>query len=243
MDRASLFTDHRTSGLPIRPKYEHFRTIWEHTCDNSPTDFISSSLKWWSSMHGVDTLYSCWVVLFADSQYRSTHFFAWPLHIIRPWRNTKILRVWKLFYSSPLKFSMRTWFCNCPQYLCSFHIVFESRKDVGSPKSTSLLRSFHIGSLFCFFFQPILCHPHTQIRKILFDGVRLDIPNLELSPNRVLTRFSQITFPIIVLPKDDPTDFAQQERLGLPCWTMILAICVVGKTNPNVWTFRFGNFQ
>ena len=23
------------------------------TCDNSPTDFISSSLKWWSSMHGV----------------------------------------------------------------------------------------------------------------------------------------------------------------------------------------------
>ena len=27
-----------------------------HTFDNSPTDFISSSLKWWSSMHGVDTL-------------------------------------------------------------------------------------------------------------------------------------------------------------------------------------------
>ena len=43
--RASLFTDHRTSGLPIRAKYKHFRTIWEHTFDNSPTDFISSSLK------------------------------------------------------------------------------------------------------------------------------------------------------------------------------------------------------
>ena len=56
MDRASLFTDHRISGRPIRAKYKHFRTIWEHTCDNSPTDLNSSSLKWWSSMHGVDTL-------------------------------------------------------------------------------------------------------------------------------------------------------------------------------------------
>ena len=56
MDRASLFTDHRISGLPIRAMFQHFITICEHTCDNSQTDFISSSLKWWSSMHGVDTL-------------------------------------------------------------------------------------------------------------------------------------------------------------------------------------------
>ena len=38
IDRASLFTD-RISGRPIRAKYKHFRTIWEHTCDNSPTRF------------------------------------------------------------------------------------------------------------------------------------------------------------------------------------------------------------
>ena len=56
VDRASLFTAHKISGRPIRAKYKNFRTIWEHTCDNYPTDFISSSLKWWSSMHGVDTL-------------------------------------------------------------------------------------------------------------------------------------------------------------------------------------------
>ena len=56
IDRASLFTDHRTSSLPILAKCQHFRTIWEHTFDNSPTDFISYSLKWWSLMHGVDTL-------------------------------------------------------------------------------------------------------------------------------------------------------------------------------------------
>ena len=36
-----------------------------------------------------------------------------------------------------------------------------------------------------------------------------------------------MAFPTTVLPKDDLTDFAQEERLGLPYWTMILAICVV----------------
>ena len=56
IDRASLFTDHRVSGRPIRAKFQDFRTIWEHTCDNSLKDFISSSLKWWSSMQGEDTL-------------------------------------------------------------------------------------------------------------------------------------------------------------------------------------------
>ena len=56
IDRANLFTDHRISRLPIHAKHKHFRTVWEHTCDNSPTDVISSSLKWWSSMQRVDTL-------------------------------------------------------------------------------------------------------------------------------------------------------------------------------------------
>ena len=34
-------------------------------------------------------------------------------------------------------------------------------------------------------------------------------------------------FPTIVLPKDDRTNSFQEERLGLPYWTMILANCVV----------------
>ena len=76
-------------------------------------------------------------------------------------------------------------------------------------------------------FQPILCHPHTQIRIILFHDVQRDIPNLEFSPNHASIGFSQIAFPIIVLPKGDRTDSAQEEQLGLPYWTMILAICVV----------------
>ena len=46
-------------------------------------------------------------------------------------------------------------------------------------------------------------------------------------PNRVRIELSRVTFPIRVLPEDDRTDFVQEERLGLPCWTMILVICVL----------------
>ena len=67
---------------------------------------------------------------------------------------------------------------------------------------------------------------HTQIRITLFHGVRISIPNWKPSPNRASIGFSQIAFPITVLPKDDRTDFAEEERLGLPYWTMIWAICV-----------------
>ena len=59
-----------------------------------------------------------------------------------------------------------------------------------------------------------------------FHDEQRDIPNLEFSPSHVSIGLSQIAFPIIVLPKDDHTDFVQEEQLGLPYWTMILAICV-----------------
>ena len=55
----------------------------------------------------------------------------------------------------------------------------------------------------------------------------MGILNLEPSPNHAVIGSSQIAFPKIVLPKDDRTDFAKEERLDLPYWTMIQAICVV----------------
>ena len=62
---------------------------------------------------------------------------------------------------------------------------------------------------------------YTEIRITLCDGVRISIPNWKHSPNRALTGFSQIAFPIVVLPEDDHTDSAQEEQLGLRYWTMI----------------------
>ena len=55
----------------------------------------------------------------------------------------------------------------------------------------------------------------------------MNIPNFKLFPNPVQIELSQIAFPIIVLLEDDRTDFVQEERLGLPYWTMISSICVV----------------
>ena len=100
--RASFFRGHERSGLPIRAKYSYFRTICEHTFDNSPTDPISSSLHWWSSIHGVATACNCWVVSFASSQYLSTHFFSMTFHVVGPWQNVcfRVLRIMKMFCTS-----------------------------------------------------------------------------------------------------------------------------------------------
>ena len=80
--------------------------------------------------------------------------------------------------------------------------------------------------MFCFFPANWMSSTYTD-KNNPFDGVRISIHNWKLSPNRIAIGFSQIASPITVLPKDDPTDCAQEERLGLPYWTMILAICVV----------------
>ena len=139
----------------------------------------------------------------------------------------------EVFLFSPLKFAIRTWFCNCPQNLCLFHIVFECIPSIHDPEKMLVLPNRLLCSVIStsdqdsVSFQPILCHPHTQIRIILFDDVQRDIPNLELSPSHASIGSSQIAFSIVVLPKDDHVNFVQEERLGFPYWTMISAICVV----------------
>ena len=55
----------------------------------------------------------------------------------------------------------------------------------------------------------------TQMRITPFHDEQRDIPNLEFSPSHAIMGFSQIPYPIIVLPKDDRTDSAQEERLFL----------------------------
>ena len=132
----------------------------------------------------------------------------------------------EVFQFLPRKFVIQTWLCNCPQYPCLFHIVFGSPRKHDPGKMLVLPNQLLYEVLStpdqCFVsFQPILCHPLTKIRINLLHGVRISIPNWKPSPNRTSIGFSQIAFPITVLPKDDRTDFAQEERLDLPCWTMI----------------------
>ena len=199
MDRASLFTDHRISGLPKRTKYKHFRTIWEHVLNNSPTDFVSSSLKWWSSMHGADTLRSCCVVLLAKSQYRSTHFLVWhDLPYSKTTKRIDFFRAWKFFS------------CSCGIFGIKLGSVFVNNifayftMSLSTSQENIYLRNMLVLSnrLLCWVLstsdqdfvssQPIWCDPHTQIRTYLFHGVRISIPIWKPSPNRAAKGFSQI---------------------------------------------------
>ena len=131
------------------------------------------------------------------------------------------------------KFWIQTWFCYCQQYLAystlslSASQVFMIEDDVGSPKSTSLLSSFHIGSIFWFFPANLMSSTYTDKNNPFFTVYEKAFPIGNLSPNVFQQGFLKIAFPMIVLPKDDHTAFVQEERLGLPYWTMILAICVV----------------
>ena len=136
-----------------------------------------------------------------------------------------------VFLFSPRKLSIRTWFCNCPQYLCLFGIVVECITTKHDLRKMMVLPYEHYwvfstSDQDSVSFQPILCHPHTQI-IILFHDVQRDIPNLEFSPSHASIGSSRIAFSITDLKKDDHINFVQEERLGLTYWTMILAICVV----------------
>ena len=147
------------------------------------------------------------------------------------------------------KFAIQTWFCNCPQYSCLFHIVVGCSPSIHDPGKMLVLpnqllyRALSTSDQYCVSFQPILCHPHTQIRIILFHDEQRDIPNLEFSPIHISIGFSRITFPIMVLPKYDRTDSAQEEQLGLPYWTMILANLCRGRRIQMSGHSDFGIFN
>ena len=178
--RASLFTDHEISGLPIRAKYRHFRTICVETVDNSTKDWLSS-LKWWSSKHGVATLYNSSVFLFASSQYLSTHFFAWPsmsqdheeVVFVSDFRSFSFR--W-LFHCTSRNSGFKHTFMNYPQYPCLYDLLFEciptthglGRMLVLPNKRLSFV--FSTLDSFSASFQPVLYRPHTLIRTVLSLG-------------------------------------------------------------------------
>ena len=85
-------------------------------------------------------------------------FLGMTFHVVGPRRNTQIFRALQFFSCSLRNFWIQTWFCNCPQYLCLFHMVVEyipgihdqGKMLVLPNQLTSLLSNFHIGSRLCF---------------------------------------------------------------------------------------------
>ena len=153
----------------------------------------------------------------------------------------------EVFLFFPLKFSIRTWFCICPQYFAYFTLslsadhVFHNQGKMLVLPNRLLCSVISTSDQDFVSFLSNLWHPHTRIRIILFHAAQRDIPNLEFSPSHASIGVSQIAFPIMVWPKYDRRDFAQEERLALSYWTMISAICVVADESKcldiPIWAF------
>ena len=128
--RASLLTDHRISGLPMRAKHKHFRTIREHTSDNSPTDFNSPQDKEWILSTTAK------VFLFANFTIAFPHTFWHDLPCRRTtWKSPMFPRL----VVFPENSWIQTWLCNCQQYLCSCRVVFECSPSVRDQGTMSVL--------------------------------------------------------------------------------------------------------
>ena len=108
-----------------------------------------------------------------------------------------------------------------------FAFTFSSRNDVGSPRTANFISFFQIGLRFCFLPAILMSYPRLPIRTNLVLDVRIGIPNSELFSIPVPIELFRIAFLITIRQVGDHTACAQEERLGLPCWTMILAISLL----------------
>ena len=101
-----------------------------------------------------------------------------------------------------------------------------SRNQIGSSRSTPFIRIFQVGFMFSVLPASLISSTYTGKNRP-FSRLTKNIPSLKLSPHRISMELSQIVVPTILLPEDDRTDSFREERLDLPYWTMILAICVL----------------
>ena len=214
IDLASLFTDHRISGLPIRAKYQHLRTIWEHTCDNSPTNFNSSSLKWL-------VVIDAWSRYFVELLSRlvcqltiSLHTFLHDPPYHKTMKKYEDFEEMEAFLVSCGNLRTQSWFCNCPQYLCLFRFVFDCSPRIHHPRKMLVLPNrllwwvVSASNQDFVSFQPVLCHPHTQIKIILFHDVQRDI--ILIRPWPLQCTQSGVAFvPEVMLPVPLRTTFSR----------------------------------
>ena len=149
-----------------------------------------------------------------------------------------------IFQFSPLKFVIQTWFCNCQQYLCLSHIVFECSPSIHDQGKMMVLPDQLLYWVLsttdqCFVsFQPILCHPHTQIRIILFHDEQRDIPNLETFSQPCFNRIFSNCLSQNSPAKRWPYRFRSRGTTGSSILEHDCGHFVSWQTSPNVWTFR-----
>ena len=87
----------------------------------------------------------------------------------------------------------------------------KSKKDVGSPKSTSLLSTFHIGTMFCFSPANFMSSTYTDKNNPFSRWMN---KHWKLSPNCISIRCSQIAVPTVSLAKGWPYRFRSRGTTG-----------------------------
>ena len=112
----------------------------------------------------------------------------------------------EVFQFHPRKLVIQTWLLNCPQHVFLFHTVFECNPSIHDQgKMLVLLIDFFIEYFpnlinVLFFPANFMSSTYTDKNNLLSRGTN-KYSQLETSfPNRVSIGFSQIAFPITVLP-------------------------------------------
>ena len=177
----------RMSGLPIRAKNKHYRTLCEYTFGDSPTDVNSCPLNWlsyfWWFSHRCQFLSLELVV--GDSPDKeeilctTVELFCLQIQTTFPRTSLPVLSCRKTtwlfarevfqFTISQLhwqKFLIQTSFWNCSAMFSSaLHSRWVHPKWTwsNSPKSTCFISTVHIGSMFSFFPAILMSSTYTEI--------------------------------------------------------------------------------
>ena len=243
-DLASLFTDDKIPGRPIRAEYRDFKTIREQTSDSSPTDsscllelmIIQTRMRDFVKLH--HSLVCQFTVSFNT-------FLSMSLHVVGP-RHRLCVRFlphrWFFCWSSRntwLK-HLRIFFNDCFirfAFTPSASQVHMVKKWCGFVNIRIFDIFFHIRSMFCFFPAIFWGHPQILAETTPVSDERAYIPSSEFPPIQVLTKLLRIVshrangWPYKILSQ------------GLQMFAIILATCVVEDVSKNIWTFRFGNVE
>ena len=234
MDRASSVTDHRISGRPIRAKFKDFKTLWEQTCDNTPTDSSSSFLNRWSSKWGLETLYDCSVLLFASSQHFSNALLSMSFHVV--WRRdcfcVRVLQN-KQFLSTP---SRNSWFKLLSVLLNDSFVghafIFECIPNTRGQGMMLVLQDQLASSIsstsepYSAFCPAILMSSTYTAKNNPCFHWKNGHSQFDTSSHRSPIELSQIVFPTRGLQVGVNTNFAQEEPRDLQCLTVSSAIYV-----------------
>ena len=154
-------------------------------------------------------------------------------HVISPWRKYENSRSMEVFQVTPRKCAIQTWFCNCPQYLCLFHIVFECSPSIHDQGKMLVLPNrllYLMSSTYTDKNNPFsrCTNKHSQLETFSQPCCNAIFSNC-LSHNSTA--------------KGWPYRFRSRGTTGSSILDHDLRHLCRGKTDPIVWTFRFWNFQ